>query len=182
MNVNIFGVGFSSVLLLTALPTFSQSLRYNYEYMCNSERIVVGHCRNDTDRAGSGRVPESENFCTVYYPDRPKRNGFEVQTVELRADIIKKLAACKEKQRALSQTGTPRPSSTETTTNANAGSPAIATRPQFEGLYLDTSDNWMDHWLRFYEDGTVLAVTLGRGTEPVQVEQSLRKPAEREER
>jgi len=179
MNVNTSGVGLSVVLLLTALPTFSQSLRNNYEYVCNSERIVVGHCRNDPDRAGSDRVPESENFCTVYYPDRPKRNGFEEQTVELRTDIIKKLAACAEKQRTPSQAAKPRPSSTETATNANAGSPAIATRPRFEGLYRDTSDQMMDNWLRFYEDGAVIAVTLGRGTDPERVEQSLRKPTDK---
>src|SRR5262245_49063638 len=83
-----------AVLFLSALPIFSQALRYNYDYVCNKERIVVGHCRRDSDQPGMPATKDEDNFCSVYYPDRPKRNGFEVQTVELRSDIVKKLESC----------------------------------------------------------------------------------------
>lgn len=71
-----------------------QSLRYKYEYYCNKERIVVDHCRNDPAKPGFSPVPENQNYCLVYYPDRPKQGGFIVQKTELRSDIIKTLNAC----------------------------------------------------------------------------------------
>jgi len=40
------------------------------------------------------RTTDAENFCMVYYPDRPKQGGFTVQKVELRSDIIRKLERC----------------------------------------------------------------------------------------
>ena len=32
--------------------TSQPSLRYNFEYSCNGERVVVTHCRKDSDQAG----------------------------------------------------------------------------------------------------------------------------------
>ena len=105
INVSVC-VRLLSMLFLTPLPIFSQALRYDYHYVCNQERIIVGHCRRDTDQPGMPRTKDEDNFCTVYYPDRPKRNGLQVQTVELRSDIIKKLQACgafQEKRPSLPQ-------------------------------------------------------------------------------
>lgn len=61
-----------------------EPLRYNYEYHCNGERIVVGHCY-DTD---------DNSYCQDYYPDRPYHNGFMIQPVEKRGAVIAKLNAC----------------------------------------------------------------------------------------
>jgi hypothetical protein len=40
------------------------------------------------------RTLPQDDFCQVYYPDRPKRGGFEAMGVVLRGDIMKTLAAC----------------------------------------------------------------------------------------
>ena len=61
-----------------------EPLRYNYEYHCNGERIVVGRCRDNDD----------DSYCQDYYPDRPYHNGLMVQPVERRGDVIAKLNAC----------------------------------------------------------------------------------------
>jgi hypothetical protein len=61
-----------------------EQLQYNHEYHCNGERVVVGHCLNNDDAS----------FCQSFYPDRPYHNGFMVQPVEKRGDIIAKLDAC----------------------------------------------------------------------------------------
>ena len=71
-----------------------QELRYNVEYTCGGERVTVGRCRRDSDQPGYPATPPERDYCAVYYPDRPKRNGFMVQTVELRGDVVKKLQAC----------------------------------------------------------------------------------------
>jgi tetratricopeptide (TPR) repeat protein len=69
----------------------------------------------------------------VYYPDRPLRNGFGVETVELYGDIIKKLQACgafdgtsttTPKPNAPSTT-TPKPIAPSTTTPGTSASPYI---------------------------------------------------------
>ena len=110
------GARLSTMLFLTALPNFSQALRQNYDYVCNKERIVVGRCRRDSDDPTQPRTKDEDNYCSVYYPDRPKRNGFEVQTVELRGDIIKKLEACgafQEKQTPLPQVSSKPPANSK---------------------------------------------------------------------
>lgn len=83
--------------LLFALSCFSQAnetLRYNYQYSCNKERIVVGRCRHDSDMPGVAPTKPENDYCQVSYPDRPKQGGFTVETVELRGDVLKKLTAC----------------------------------------------------------------------------------------
>jgi tetratricopeptide (TPR) repeat protein len=82
---------------LFAINVFSQAeqtLRYNYEYSCNKERIVVGHCRHDSDMAGYALTKPEDDYCQVYYPDRPKTGGFEAMGTVLRGDVIKTLSAC----------------------------------------------------------------------------------------
>ncbi|MGH9948986.1 MAG: hypothetical protein ACRD6X_17585 [Pyrinomonadaceae bacterium] len=43
-------------------------INYGYEYTCGKERIVAFYCRNDSGQP----VPESDNYCSVEYPDRPR--------------------------------------------------------------------------------------------------------------
>jgi len=92
-------LGFS-VLTLIAPSAFAQAppdaqLRYKVFYQCNGERVQVDHCRKDDDGKGYGPPTRpQENYCLVYYPDRPRRGGFMVQSVELFDDIVKKLQAC----------------------------------------------------------------------------------------
>ena len=71
-----------------------QTLRYNFAYTCNKERVIVTRCRRDSDQPGFPPTTDENNYCAVIYPDRPRRGGIEVETVELRSDIIKNLSAC----------------------------------------------------------------------------------------
>ena len=71
-----------------------QTLRYNFQYACNGERIVVNRCRKDSDQPGFPPTQANQDYCLVIYPDRPKQGGFTVQTTELRSDLITKLQAC----------------------------------------------------------------------------------------
>jgi tetratricopeptide (TPR) repeat protein len=90
----LFSAWLFTVFLFATPAVSAQELQYNFEYTCSGERVVVGHCRRDSDQAGFPRTTDADNYCAVYYPDRPKRGGFEVQTVELRDDVVKKLQAC----------------------------------------------------------------------------------------
>lgn len=80
--------------MVAAAQQSSPQLRYNVYYQCNGERIAVGHCRKDSDIPGAIPTTEQQNYCMVYYPDRPRRNGILVQATELRSDMIRKLQAC----------------------------------------------------------------------------------------
>src|SRR5215472_865322 len=71
-----------------------QPLRYNFQYACGGETVEVGHCSADSDQPGLPRTRPEDNYCLLYYPDRPKRGGFTVQVVELRSEVEKKLRAC----------------------------------------------------------------------------------------
>jgi hypothetical protein len=70
------------------------TLRYNFDYVCNQERVVVGHCRHDSDTRDMPPTTPEDDYCQVYYPDRPKGGGIEAMGVVLRGDLIKSLEAC----------------------------------------------------------------------------------------
>jgi len=93
-------------LVAVSGPAWAQSLingaqlQYNYAYHCNGERVIVAHCRDDSD----------QSYCQVVYPDRPEVNGNQVAPVEMRGDIVAKLDACtrpKGTSVASSQSNTP---------------------------------------------------------------------------
>jgi tetratricopeptide (TPR) repeat protein len=90
LNLGLTAATLSGVCFAQSSPT----LRYNVKYRCGGETIVVGHCRHDSDMAGFPPTTPPQDFCAVYYPDRPTRNGFEVEKVELRGNIIGKLESC----------------------------------------------------------------------------------------
>ncbi|MGH8213144.1 MAG: hypothetical protein ACREPP_07965, partial [Rhodanobacteraceae bacterium] len=111
-----FGFGFALVLLTvaniaasitgTAWAQGQQStdLRYNYEYACGSEHVVVGHCRKDSDIPGAIPTRPEENFCAVYHPDRPQKpNSTVIPDTMLYGKVIAMLDACG----ALGSTGRP---------------------------------------------------------------------------
>ena len=98
-----FGV---AALLFISVPTYPQildngdPLQFNHEYYCNSERIIVGHCR-DSDPA---------SYCMVYYPDRtPAHPGYQVSKAETLGDVLKGLNACSQRSFASQRSpgGTP---------------------------------------------------------------------------
>jgi hypothetical protein len=70
------------------------TLRYNHAYACGAEHIVVGHCRADSDMPGFAPTAADDDYCQVYYPDRPKRGGFDAMDTVLRRDVMKTLEAC----------------------------------------------------------------------------------------
>ena len=96
MKTFLFVSRFFAVLIFSfsAFSQADETLEYNHEYSCNKERIVVGHCRRDSDMPGFTPTRPEDDYCQVYYPDRPKTGGFEAMRVVLRADIIKTLSAC----------------------------------------------------------------------------------------
>jgi hypothetical protein len=85
--------------VLVAAATLSveaqAKIKYGFEYKCGSERVVVFYCRNDPGNDGGRPVHESENYCAVEYPDRPRANPqFPVPGSVLRSDLLKQLASC----------------------------------------------------------------------------------------
>jgi tetratricopeptide (TPR) repeat protein len=70
------------------------SLEFNVNYSCGSERMMISRCRKDSDQPGFPPTTPDQDYCQVYYPDRPKRGGFDASAVELRAEVIKKLQTC----------------------------------------------------------------------------------------
>jgi TPR repeat protein len=83
--------------VLTTNALFGQTddgLRYKVNYQCNGEKVQVSYCRHDSDTADMPRTAPQNDYCLVYYPDRPKRGGFTVQAAELRSDVVRKLQAC----------------------------------------------------------------------------------------
>jgi tetratricopeptide (TPR) repeat protein len=85
--------GFVLIAVCVSRAAVAQ-LRYRVSYRCNGEHVEVAYCRADSDMPGYPRTPDKNNYCLVYYPDRPKRGGFTVQTSELHSEIEKKLQSC----------------------------------------------------------------------------------------
>ena len=84
----------TGLFLSTLLASAQDDLRYKKKYQCGGERIEVAYCRHDSDMPGYAPTTPQNDYCLVYYPDRPKRGGFTVQAAELRSAIILKLQAC----------------------------------------------------------------------------------------
>ena len=107
-------------VLFSALALAQSDLAYNFHYKCNRETLIVAYCRHDSDMAGYPPTTPDRDYCLVYYPDRPMRGGFTVQTSELRGDIIKKLQACgvlaRSEEAAQSEPETPSQSATSSMT------------------------------------------------------------------
>ena len=86
-----------SVLVAAAtLSVAAQTkIKYGSEYKCGNERVIVYYCRNDPGNDGGRPVHESENYCAVEYPDRPRANPqFPVSGSVVRSDLLKQLASC----------------------------------------------------------------------------------------
>jgi hypothetical protein len=65
-------------------------------YLCAAEKVYVDSCLRDRDKPGFKPRSDSENFCNVYYPDRPKtRSGGLASESELERDLAVKLQSCK---------------------------------------------------------------------------------------
>ena len=88
----------TALILLAAIPASApaqQTLRYNYEYVCNGDRVVVGHCRADSDVPGSIPTRPESDYCAVYHPDQPRKpNASEIPDTVLRSKVISMLDAC----------------------------------------------------------------------------------------
>lgn len=88
----------AALLLVASIPEAAAAqptLRYNYEYVCNNERVVIGHCRADSDLPGSIPTRPESDYCAVYYPDRARKpNASEIPESVLRSQLISMLDAC----------------------------------------------------------------------------------------
>src|SRR4030095_14572560 len=108
------------LILLPSKLLEAQTLRYNYRYMCKGERIIVVRCRKDSDQPGFDPTPPEKDYCAVVYPDRPKQGGIQVETVELRAEVMKTLQACDAFGSGVSRPTDSRTPTTTTTTSSSA--------------------------------------------------------------
>jgi hypothetical protein len=43
------------------------SLQYRFDYHCKGERIVVDHCRHDSDQPGFAPTKPEDDYCQVYF-------------------------------------------------------------------------------------------------------------------
>jgi hypothetical protein len=105
-------------VLLTPVA-FAQTIAFNKNIMCGNERIAIESCFDDSDNAG----------CMVIYPDRPLHNGFTVQEVEKRGDVIKKIKGCMGPNATLASTGHPAPSAAPASAPASAAAKPNAPPP-----------------------------------------------------
>jgi len=78
----------------SCLAQSRDGLRYNVNYKCNGETVSVGHCRHDSDMPGFPATTPQNDYCAVYYPDRPAHNGIIVPSAILRSEIVRQLQAC----------------------------------------------------------------------------------------
>ena len=87
---------FSVLVAAATLSVAAQAkIKYGSEYKCGNERVVVFYCRNDPGNDGGRPVHESENYCAVEYPDRPRANPqFPVSGSVVRSDLLKQLSSC----------------------------------------------------------------------------------------
>ena len=78
--------------LAAAIPLVAQqSFKYNVEYICGKERVVVYYCRNDRGQ----QVSALDNYCHVEYPDRPRRMAeIAVFASVLQSDVAAQLKTC----------------------------------------------------------------------------------------
>ena len=91
-------------LMLTGNICRAQSgdgLRYKVKYQCKGEAVVVEYCRHDSDRPGFPPTIPQNDYCSVYYPDRPPRNGIILPSVILRSEIVRQLQECSALPRPL---------------------------------------------------------------------------------
>ena len=138
--MNCFRSVFIVALLLTGstLALAQQTLRYNFPYACNNERVMVIRCRRDSDQPGLPPTTDEKNYCFVIYPDRPRQNGVQVSDTKLQTEVIKELSACGafgERQapapRVASNSGggSKGPNNSQPASNGNEKSAANVTNP-----------------------------------------------------
>jgi tetratricopeptide (TPR) repeat protein len=130
VKFGVVGILLAARATLMAQPPDTQ-LRYRVYYQCNGERLLVDHCRKDDDGKGFGPpTTPRENYCLVYYPDRPRRHDIMVQAAEPYDDIVKKLQAC----------GALAGSSTTNTQSSNRASAGAASAIQQARTYYAAKD------------------------------------------
>lgn len=82
---------FGLLLLADIVVMAQQSFKYNVEYKCGNERIVVRYCRNDNGQ----QVPPDQNYCQVEFPDRPRRVAdIAVFASMLKSEVAVRLQSC----------------------------------------------------------------------------------------
>ena len=70
--------------LVSVSVAWAQTIQFDRPFVCNGEREIVSSCRDDSNTSN----------CMVVYPDRPLRGGSQVQEVELRSDVIRRIKSC----------------------------------------------------------------------------------------
>ena len=111
----------------------AQQIKDNFRYTCNGETLVVYHCRHEDDNSQFPPTKPENDYCRVFYPDRPLRNGFKVETVELFSDVIRKLQSCGAIKAALN-TPSNTPSTITPPANADVNNTIVA--------YLNQGDQY----------------------------------------
>jgi tetratricopeptide (TPR) repeat protein len=125
-------------LVLAAGALFGQSddgLRYKVNYQCNGEKVQVSYCRHDSDTADMPRTTPQNDYCLVYYPDRPKAGGFTVQAAELRGDVVRKLQACGALPAPQARAPAPNTSAQSAASQSPTPAPTTAAPPSADSYY-----------------------------------------------
>jgi len=77
------------------LQAADAALVYNKTYQCGKEIIQVSRCRRDSDTPDMPATVDADNFCQVYYLDRPKNGiGGTAFGIELRSELEQRLRGC----------------------------------------------------------------------------------------
>lgn len=88
-----------AIAALAGVPATLQAadaaLVYNKTYQCGKEIIQVSRCRRDSDTPDMPPTVDADNFCQVYYLDRPKNGiGGTAFGIELRSELEQRLRGC----------------------------------------------------------------------------------------
>ena len=130
------GLIFASLFLAAeSLPAADAALVYNKNYQCGKEIVQGAYCRRDSDEPGMPPTRDADNYCQVYYLDRPKNNlGGTAFGVELRGDLEKRLTACGA---LVAAQPAPQPASAQPTTSAGTDAQAYLAQGS---QYIDARD------------------------------------------
>ena len=109
------------------LQAADAALVYNKNYQCGKEIIQVSHCRRDSDTPDMPPTADADNFCQVYYLDRPKNGiGGTAFGIELRSELEQRLRGCGALAGGGAVAAAPRPAAAPAPAKAPTQDPALA--------------------------------------------------------
>lgn len=97
MNTKIVALFMLPFIFVTGLIAQAPPFKYNVEYVCNKERVVVRYCRRDSDKPGWPATTDADNYCQVEYLDRPTNlPNVPLFKAQLQTELAVQLSSCKD--------------------------------------------------------------------------------------